>query len=900
MAAKSSRFAELLNSFEQNSDASKPTPLPKPQVPINKKPPPLPPRENFISSQPNSSTEISAREKNQGIKAKSRYLDVDEFQDDSYEPKPSRINRNNASGLTRLVNITAEDQEGDNIGSKFTRTNVKNVHNKMAGKYAKEEDQEGNDDNSESLITSKNVRGIHMMANKYLNEGDQEDNSRTKPSSLITGKNVRNIQQMATKCSNEEEDQGGNDQKQNLASLVTKKNVRNIHRMASDYSNAEEDQEDGSRTRSSSLINRNNINGLKKVADAYSNVEENGDETKSSSLITSKNIKNAHKIANSYSKMEDGQEDDNESSLFTRKSAIKATSYSNSGKEQEDKPQLSSLITKNNINRLQKASSYLNEDEDDDSRDIPNRPRSSPLITRENIKRVQKATSYAQEDDDKPRLPSRGNLNKTRKETMNRSDDNNFDRSSKSRGSFQDLQSIASSIIKLDKEVSPNSSKVGNRKPPPLPPRHNSTTRVITEEPLESEKGIKKSVGSRTKPPPLPPRGNHSRQDTNDSSDVERETKGRPRSTRTASYSSQLSVESPSIRRRDSSNSMKSSESTGNRFSTVDSDTIYEGIEDYPDPVRFNLVAAFLLLEKVLKDTLTVRHDLYKLRAIYVWITDNISYDCKSFYSGKLNFKASKDVLKTRMAVCAGYSELFYDLSREAGLNVCKIGGGAKGYNVGDSIGPGDYPHAWNGPTFFEEGLSFVHYFGCEIETSEDNIILDVEQTIKDGNANKIVGYLEWKGQDLDTFIQRLSKTGPKGGGENSVNLRSYRIVALCLSRYPSFIHDVNYMLGPTNRNHESQKSRNGPFTSQLEYTKKVRFEVLILNPDEDGTTPEILVIGPGFEKQSYLEPVIEKTKEFGLITLACDVTLNYKGTWNLASRNGDNSFSFLASYDVK
>ncbi len=66
-------------------------------------------------------------------------------------------------------------------------------------------------------------------------------------------------------------------------------------------------------------------------------------------------------------------------------------------------------------------------------------------------------------------------------------------------------------------------------------------------------------------------------------------------------------------------------------------------------------------------------HPLYKLRAIFVWITDNISYDCTSTACG------ANEVLKNRTAVCSGYSQLFYELSDAAGLNVMKISGDAKG-----------------------------------------------------------------------------------------------------------------------------------------------------------------------------------------------------------------------------
>lgn len=84
-----------------------------------------------------------------------------------------------------------------------------------------------------------------------------------------------------------------------------------------------------------------------------------------------------------------------------------------------------------------------------------------------------------------------------------------------------------------------------------------------------------------------------------------------------------------------------------------------------------------------------------------------------------------------------------------------------------------------------------------------------------------------------------------------------------------------------------------------MDYTKKVRFEVVIFGHDENDL-PDILVIGPGFEKKEPLRQIYEKSNEFGAFTMACDVMLNYKGVWNLVYQNGDNCFSFIASYDVK
>ncbi|GBC04329.1 hypothetical protein RclHR1_05620003 [Rhizophagus clarus] len=107
-------------------------------------------------------------------------------------------------------------------------------------------------------------------------------------------------------------------------------------------------------------------------------------------------------------------------------------------------------------------------------------------------------------------------------------------------------------------------------------------------------------------------------------------------------------------------------------------------------------------------------HPLYKLRAIFVWITDNISYDCENFFSGQYRYGANEpeDVLKKRSAVCAGYSNLFYELSIAAKLNVWKINGNAKGagYEAGDDILGS---HAWNGVLYEGEYLLIDSTWGA-------------------------------------------------------------------------------------------------------------------------------------------------------------------------------------------
>ena len=51
--------------------------------------------------------------------------------------------------------------------------------------------------------------------------------------------------------------------------------------------------------------------------------------------------------------------------------------------------------------------------------------------------------------------------------------------------------------------------------------------------------------------------------------------------------------------------------------------------------------------------------DSEKARAIYRWITDRISYDAAAFLSGRIEDMSVDDVMKKRMSVCFGFSNLF-------------------------------------------------------------------------------------------------------------------------------------------------------------------------------------------------------------------------------------------------
>lgn len=112
--------------------------------------------------------------------------------------------------------------------------------------------------------------------------------------------------------------------------------------------------------------------------------------------------------------------------------------------------------------------------------------------------------------------------------------------------------------------------------------------------------------------------------------------------------------------------------------------------------------------EKVSKDveSLTAylirpaRSDREKVRSFFIWIAEHIHYDVQA-YQAFDPYKISKitpnDVLRKKEAVCQGYSELFQEMCRLAGIQSYVVPGYSKGFGYlpgNKSFRSAD--HAWN------------------------------------------------------------------------------------------------------------------------------------------------------------------------------------------------------------
>ncbi len=85
-----------------------------------------------------------------------------------------------------------------------------------------------------------------------------------------------------------------------------------------------------------------------------------------------------------------------------------------------------------------------------------------------------------------------------------------------------------------------------------------------------------------------------------------------------------------------------------------------------------------------------------RVRAIYVWIAKNISYDLAAYRSSVKEIHTPDNVLQTRKAICSGYSLLFQRLCKIAGIETVVIEGYAKGYGYTPFQKFLSSNHAWN------------------------------------------------------------------------------------------------------------------------------------------------------------------------------------------------------------
>jgi len=84
-----------------------------------------------------------------------------------------------------------------------------------------------------------------------------------------------------------------------------------------------------------------------------------------------------------------------------------------------------------------------------------------------------------------------------------------------------------------------------------------------------------------------------------------------------------------------------------------------------------------------------------RVKTLHDWICDNIAYDTSIYFSGRVTEQDYVSVLKKKSAVCSGYSNLFNQMCKLAGIESIGINGYSKGFGYTGRIG-NNTDHAWN------------------------------------------------------------------------------------------------------------------------------------------------------------------------------------------------------------
>ncbi len=88
--------------------------------------------------------------------------------------------------------------------------------------------------------------------------------------------------------------------------------------------------------------------------------------------------------------------------------------------------------------------------------------------------------------------------------------------------------------------------------------------------------------------------------------------------------------------------------------------------------------------------------DILRARALYRWLAINVEYDVDDLLSNNVSSQSPDDVLRSRSAVCSGYSRLASALGAAMGLEVEVIDGWSKGYGyTAGQLLVGPTNHAW-------------------------------------------------------------------------------------------------------------------------------------------------------------------------------------------------------------
>lgn len=152
---------------------------------------------------------------------------------------------------------------------------------------------------------------------------------------------------------------------------------------------------------------------------------------------------------------------------------------------------------------------------------------------------------------------------------------------------------------------------------------------------------------------------------------------------------------------------------------------------------------------------------MHKYRAIFTWITATIVYDVPGYLDNKKHSQEVEDVLRSHIAVCQGYANLFQALCEASGLNSSIVYGFCKGVNSQ----PGDGQeierdsdgkptgHAWNAVLVNHQFLLMDTTWGAgSIDHARRAFTRRFQETYFLVSPNKLI-YSHYPGEAKDQYL---------------------------------------------------------------------------------------------------------------------------------------------------
>ncbi|MGB0840363.1 MAG: transglutaminase domain-containing protein, partial [Chitinophagales bacterium] len=115
-------------------------------------------------------------------------------------------------------------------------------------------------------------------------------------------------------------------------------------------------------------------------------------------------------------------------------------------------------------------------------------------------------------------------------------------------------------------------------------------------------------------------------------------------------------------------------------------------------------------------------NDLEKVRAFYVWLTNNVQYDMAALKQDKRINQTNQHILERGKAVCWGYATFFKTMCDQVGISAAIISGYSKG-TVTETYDLSEVDHAWSGVKINGEWHLLDATWGAAYVVNHNNFI---------------------------------------------------------------------------------------------------------------------------------------------------------------------------------